>query len=261
MAKKQARRALRDKLRSGQAVVGVIMKIPSPDMAELLGYSGLDLLVADAEHGPIAPETCQQLVRAVAASDSEMELLVRVPSLDPTVILRYVDTGIGGVQLPHVWNGRQAEDAIGAVFHPPLGARGLAGGRWADYGFREPLLERIHQSAESLVIVAQLEDKALLNHIPEVIGIARIDVFYIGPVDLAASMGHTGNSDHPEVQAAVKRLFDEATAAGLTVGTIAKNADDCAQKLAAGYRFVLVNAENAFLEGPRRLAELRRAQP
>jgi 2-keto-3-deoxy-L-rhamnonate aldolase RhmA len=74
-------------------------------------------------------------------------------------------------------------------------------------------------------------------------------------------MGHTGNSDHPEVLAAVKRLFSEARAAGRTVGTIAKNADDCAQKLADGYRFVLVNAENAFLEGPRRLAAASQARP
>jgi len=63
------------------------------------------------------------------------------------------------------------------------------------------------------------------------------------------------------VQAAVKRLLDEARAAGRTVGTIAKNADDCAQKLADGFRFVLVNAENAFLEGPRRLAAVRQARP
>ena len=109
--------------------------------------------------------------------------------------------------------------------------------------------------------MAQLEDKAVLDHIPEVIDIARIDVFYIGPVDLAASMGQTGNTDHPEVQAAVKRLLDELNSAGRTVGTIARSTDDCAQKLADGYRFVLMNAENTFLEGPRRLAAVTKARP
>jgi len=259
MAEKPARRSLREKLKSGRPVAGVIMKIPSPDMAELLAYSGLDLLVADAEHGPITPETCQQLVRALRAGHGDTDLIVRVPSLDPSVILRYIDTGIDGVQLPHVWNGSQAQAAIDSLFHPPLGTRGLAGGRWADYGFREPLLERIGRAVESMVVVAQMEDKELLNHIPEVIRIPRIDVFYIGPVDLAASMGHTGNSDHADVGAAVKRLFEEFSATGRTVGTIARSVEDCAQKLADGYRFVLVNAESAFLEGPRRLAAVVRA--
>jgi 4-hydroxy-2-oxoheptanedioate aldolase len=129
----EAGSALKGALARGETCIGSFLKIPSPDLVEVLGGAGLAFVVADAEHGSIGPEMCQQMVRAADAA--RLPLLVRIgESSSAGTVCRFLDTGVSGVMLPRISAAEHARSQVASLFHPPFGSRGLAGGRWAGYG-------------------------------------------------------------------------------------------------------------------------------
>jgi 2-keto-3-deoxy-L-rhamnonate aldolase RhmA len=235
-------RRLKQALMSGERCAGAILKIPSPDMVEVLGGTGLDFVIADAEHGPITPETCQQMVRAGDAVG--IPVLVRIGETSvPGTVTRFLDTGVAGVQLPHVNSAEVAKASVELLFHPSGGSRGLAGGRWARYGTVAPLPELVGKLPTSLVLVAQIEDELAVGNLDELLLLEEPDAFFIGPTDLAASMGYKGDRRNPSVVSAVDETLARIMEAGRPAGILASDPEEAERYAAAGVRYFVFNGE------------------
>jgi 2-keto-3-deoxy-L-rhamnonate aldolase RhmA len=235
--------ALKAALAAGETCAGAFLKIPSPDMVELLAGAGMRFVVADAEHGPIGPETCLQMVRAADASG--IPLLVRIgESSSAATVCRFLDTGVAGVTLPRVSTPEIARTQIEALLHPPHGLRGLAGGRWARYGSAAPLSRLVDELPSSLVVVVQVEDLDAIERLDELLELEQPDVFFVGPTDLSASMGLRGDKGDERVVELVADTLKRIVGAGRTAGILASSPAEAAAYAELGARYLVFNGES-----------------
>lgn len=242
-------RRLKAGLRGDRPWFGAFVKIPSPDFVEVVAGAGVHFVVIDAEHGPIDPIACQEMVRAAACHD--VPAIVRVGETEPPhALCRFLDTGVAGIKLPHVTEARLVARRLESAFHPPFGTRGLAGGRWAHYGSSTSSLpDLVKGLPESLVTVAQIETPDAIDNLDELLALPGLDVFMLGPTDLAASMGFYGDKSHPDVIAAVARATSRIVAAGKCAGLIASGPDEVRECARAGARYIVVNGETIVQNG------------
>jgi len=209
---------MKDKIRAREPAFGVSMMIPSPQMVEMVGRLGFDWVLIDCEHGTISLETVELMVMAAEASG--LTPIARPWRNSEDAILRLMDRGVMGVQVPHVNTAADAQRAVEAVKYHPLGARGLAAGtRPAGYGLDvSPAAYAEWANRETLVCV-QLEEAEALRNIYEILKVEGVDVFFVGPSDLSQSMGYPGQTTHPEVRAAIDGAFAAIVAAGKAPGS------------------------------------------
>ena len=235
-------RRLKEKLAGGGTCAGAFLKIPSPDMVEVFAGTDLDFVIADAEHGPISPESCQAMVRAGDAAG--LPVLARIGEANVAgTVTRFLDTGIGGVHLPRIDSVVDALAQFELLFHPPHGIRGLAGGRWARYGKVAPLPQLLDSLPASLVVVVQIESRTALDNLDQLLSLPVPDVYFIGPTDLAASLGFRGDKDDVRVVDEVDGAIASITAAGRTAGVIAGSAAEVERYCRAGVRYFVFNGE------------------
>jgi 4-hydroxy-2-oxoheptanedioate aldolase len=242
-------RRLKSGLAGDRPLFGAFVKVPSPDFVELLAGSGVHFVVIDAEHGPIDPIVCQEMVRAAACHD--VPAIVRLGETElPHSICRFLDTGVAGVKLAHVTEASLIRQRLAPAFHPPFGTRGLAGGRWTGYGASgTPLPTLVKELPETLVTIAQIETPDAIDNLGELLALPELDVFMIGPTDLAAAMGHYGDKSHPDVVAAVARATSEIVAAGKCAGLIASGPQEVRDCVQSGARYIVVNGETLVQSG------------
>ena len=205
-------------LRAGRAAIGLSVMIPSPQIVEMAGRLGFDWVLIDCEHGTITRETAELM--AMAAQAAGTTPIARPAANTPEAILQVLEAGALGVQVPHVGTAAEARAAVAAVKYHPLGFRGLAAGtRPAGYGFGETAEEYVAASNRETLVCVQIEDTRGLANLPEILAVPEIDVFFVGPSDLAQAMGYPGRSDVPEVRAAIDGAFRTILAAGKTAGS------------------------------------------
>ena len=192
---------LKQRLGTGDRIVGTFVKTPSSIIVEVLGRTGLDCLCVDAEHAPfdrIAIDGC-----AMAARAAGMPLLVRVPSATPEHILNALDCGATGVVAPHVRSAEEAESFARACRFGH-GGRGYAGSpRAAGYTTRQ-MAVHLERSAAEVVAIAQIEDPEAIEHIDAIAAVAGIDALFVGRVDLTVAYGAVSQDD-PRVIAYLQR--------------------------------------------------------
>ena len=186
---------IKEKLRAGEAVVGTFCNLPSPAAAELLGVAGFDYIIIDAEHSPVDLDTCEHMVRACDASG--MAAMVRVALNLPQNILRYLDTGVVGVQIPMVNSKEEAEMVVAATKYPPLGRRGLAANRATKYGTNIDLAEYVREANQETLVCVQVETTEALARTEEIASVDLVDLVFLGPTDLSSAMGYPGQPTHP----------------------------------------------------------------
>jgi 4-hydroxy-2-oxoheptanedioate aldolase len=237
------------KLQAGESAFGCFVRHSDPGFMEMLGYLGWDFIVFDGEHAPNDPRDVENLARALSAFD--VTPIARVPTNQQPIILRYLDTGVGGVVVPWVNTPDEAEAVVQAVKYYPRGKRGLAGVRAADFGLREPLGQYIARAnAESLVIV-QCESLTAVDHAATIAGIDGVDVVFVGPNDLSQSMGLPGQTTHPDVIAAIQRVIDAVTPTGKAVGILARDLEMAKFWHERGVRLVATNIDSIIAGGVR----------
>ena len=227
------------KLKAGETVIGTYVRHPDTGIAEILCYLGFDFLLFDGEHAPIGEKELENLARVCELTG--VTSIARVPSNRPWMIGRHLDTGIQGIQVPMVNSAAEAETAVRAAKYAPLGTRGLAGARAANYGQLLPFSYPAHitkSNAESLVIL-QVETPASIDALPEIVKIPEIDVIFIGPTDLSLSLGHPGDFKHPEVQAAFARIIGIVEGSGKALGVLAANTEASLEWKARGARYIM----------------------
>ncbi|MBN1642766.1 MAG: 2-dehydro-3-deoxyglucarate aldolase [Anaerolineae bacterium] len=209
---------MKAKIRAGEPALGVSVMIPSPQVVEMVGRLGFDWVMIDCEHGTITPETVELMV--MAAESCGVTPIARPWRNSEDAILRVMDRGAMGVQVPHVNTAADARRAVSAVKYHPLGSRGLAAGtRPAHYGLGVTASEYVEWVNRETLVCVQLEEEEALHNIDEILAVEGVDVFFVGPSDLSQSMGYPGQTSAPPVQEAMRGAFAAIVAAGKAPGS------------------------------------------
>jgi len=204
-------------IKAGKPTYGVSVQFPSAEIVEMIGELGFDWVMLDAEHGSITPDNIGPMI--MAAEIRGITPIVRPEKNDPAIINKYLDRGAMGVQVPHVNTGSEARAVVEACLYHPKGTRGLGGARMADFGWGTPTSEYVVDANREMLVCVQIEDVAAVDNLDEILAVPDVDVFFIGPTDLAQSLGHPGDNGHPDVQKVIKDVFDRIHAAGQASGT------------------------------------------
>jgi 4-hydroxy-2-oxoheptanedioate aldolase len=234
---------LKRKLRAGQACFGAWMLSTSADMAEILGYAGMDFLILDHEHGQGSINDAIGQLRAIKGTDCVG--LLRAPSNDYVYIKRALDAGVGGIMVPNVSSAEEARHVVSACRYAPSGIRGAFGGmRAMKYGFDPGYYET---SFENLLVVVQVENARAIDAIPNIAAVEGIDVIFIGPRDLSATLGKLNQFDDSVVRGQIDRAADAILKSGKLLGSTAISGKAAKEMVARGYRFIVPGSDAGLL--------------
>ena len=241
----------RERLSAGHPVFGLIVNFNSPWFVDAAGLMGFDFAMLDAEHGPLSPESAEAMMRAAEAAG--ISPIVRVPANLPHEILRYLDIGAVGVQVPHLETAAETRAAADAVRYPPDGHRGLAAiTRAASYGMSVPTKSYMEIANREVVFLAMVETAKAVENIDAIASTPGVDAIIIGPGDLSASLGHGGDRSAPAVKQAITHVIARARAHGKWVSLPAGDAGQAKECLQLGAQIVQVPAINFMVHFGRR---------
>ena len=230
-------------LARGERQIGIWSTLCSPIVTEILGSSGVDWVLIDTEHTPNEPAAVMAQLQAMAAGTASP--IVRPAWNDAVLIKRLMDVGANTLLIPFVQNEAEALQAVAACKYPPVGIRGIsASARASAYGRMTDYLQRAND--ETCVLV-QAETDIALGAINRIAAVPGVDGVFVGPSDLAASMGHLGDPGHPEVQLAIRSAGQRLTALGKPAGILAGRQEEAWRYLDWGYSFVAVGSDTRFL--------------
>lgn len=230
--------------RADRALAGIWVCSGSALVAEICAGAGLDWTLIDMEHSPNSLESVTAQLQAIAAYPTTA--MVRVPINDWVIIKQVLDTGAQNILVPMVSSAGEARAAVEAMHYPPRGRRGVGSAlaRSARWNRVEGYLQ---DAAEHVSLFVQIETAEAVANAAEIAAVDGVDGLFVGPSDLAASMGLLGQQSHPEVVAAVHNTFEVAQAAGKPVGVNAFDPEVAQGYIDAGAAFVLVGADVALL--------------
>ena len=230
---------------SGAVCLGTWLFLPSPDVVEIIGLAGLDFVVIDMEHSPITFNDLSSMI--VAAESNGVTPYVRVSELSASDILRTLDSGAYGIQVPHVEDRHDAQRIIQYSKYFPLGERGMApstrGGRYTLNTNKESLT----RANDETLVVLTLESEKSLDNIHELIEIEGADVIYIGPYDLSQAMGLPGEVDHPKVLKQMDRIFALVNQSGKLSGSFANTPKRAGRMKDMGVNFLTCETDGTLL--------------
>jgi 4-hydroxy-2-oxoheptanedioate aldolase len=187
--------------------------IADPQIVEIIGHAGFDAAFIDMEHTSFDLRDVQLMV--MAAERVGITPIVRTPGFDPAFILRLLDMGVQGIQVPHISDARAARAAVDAVRYAPLGDRGMAGAsRASDYG-KIPVKDHMEQSNREITLAVMIEDLAALAEIDAIASTEGIDIVAVGPSDMSRALGVGGTSDHPKLVETIHRVADAVRKGGV----------------------------------------------
>ena len=230
-------------LAEGRSQIGLWCSLPDSYVVEGLVGAGFDWLLIDTEHSPADPVTIMPMLQAAVGRGTSV--IVRPAANDPVLIKRMLDVGAQSLLIPFVQSVEEAEAAVAAMRYPPEGIRGVAGltratgfGRIKDY----------HKIAHrELCCLVQVETQQSLDAIEGIAALDGIDGIFIGPADLAASLGHPGDFMHEEVQSAIADAVKRIRAAGKPAGILANNEAFARHALDLGTQFTAVGSDMGLL--------------
>ena len=216
----------------------------SPLIAELCAGSGLDWVLIDAEHSPNGLESI--LAQLQAVHGYPVHAMVRPPVNDTVLIKQYLDLGVQNLLIPMVHTVADAEAAVAATRYPPEGVRGV-GSALARAARWNRVPDYLTRAGETLSLTVQIESVAAVDAVEAILAVDGVDAIFVGPADLAASMGVLGQQDHPRVRAAVEHCLSAAQTMRKPAGVNAFNPATAHHYLASGASFILVGADVALL--------------
>lgn len=226
-------------LRAGKKLIGCWTSLANPISTEVLGLAGFDWLLLDGEHAPNDVGTF--VPQLMALKDSRSAPVVRPPWNDAVMIKRLLDAGFYNFLIPFVESADEARAAVAATRYPPAGIRGVAvSQRQNRYGTVPDFLAQIN---DNICVLVQIESGPGLAAIDAIAEVDGVDGIFVGPSDLAAALGHLGNPGHPDVQKAIRHLFDRAKANGKASGTLTPVESDARRYLEWGATFVAVGSD------------------
>jgi 2-keto-3-deoxy-L-rhamnonate aldolase RhmA len=223
--------------------IGTWIMSASPIVAEAVGHAGFDWGVIDMEHTPLDMMDVVHLLQAVG--NTKMVPVVRVPWNDPVTVKRVLDAGAHTVLFPFVQDVDEARRAVASTRYPPAGNRGMAGmSRASKYG---TIANYIKTADDNIGVIVQIETAAAVASLEAIAAVPGVDALFIGPADLSASMGHPGQSMHPEVLDLMAQAAQRCMAIGKPIGTLGGTPEAVAQYRAAGFDYVAMTSDLGLL--------------
>ena len=234
---------LKRALRDGQAQIGLWSTLTSPVATEVVAGSGFDWVLLDTEH---APNDVTSVLRQLQAMQGSAASAVVRPYWNDTVLFkRLLDIGVQSLLVPFVQTADEARQAVAATRYPPEGIRGVATtiranryGRAKDY---------LHRAQDEICVIVQVETPQAIANVEAIAAVDGVDGLFIGPSDLAASMGHLGDNGHPDVRGEIECAIRQIRATGKCAGILAPVEADARHWLELGCLFVGVGNDTGIL--------------
>ncbi|MFN8590126.1 MAG: aldolase/citrate lyase family protein [Thermomicrobiales bacterium] len=239
---------VRRRLQAGEPSIGTWLSLPSPEAAEYVSRVGFDWLVIDSEHNPIDIRTLAQMFAAMAASDTAP--MVRIPWNDGENFKRVLDAGAWGMVVPMVNSREEAERAVEASRYYPAGNRSVGGGRFP-MSFGAGAEEYFRHANDEILVVLQIEHIRGVENADAILSVPGVDACFIGPNDLAASMGlGIGvplESEIGPLNEAIAEIRNACVRNGVAPGIHCSGAEGVNQRIAEGFQFCAMASELRYL--------------
>ena len=230
---------------AGKQLIGCWCSLASPITTEIIGLAGFDWLLLDGEHSP--NDVLSFIPQLMALKDSVSAPVVRPQWNDTVEIKRLLDAGFYNFLIPFVQSAEEAQRAVAATRYPPAGVRGVSIAQRSNrYNTVKDYLKIIN---DNITVMVQIENRAGVEAIDSICAVSGVDGLFIGPSDLAAAYGHLGNPSHPEIQDAMRTVFDRARAQGKPVGILAPAEADARRYIEMGATFVAVGSDLGVFRG------------
>ena len=231
--------------REGKAAVGTWLVLGSPITAEIIANMGFDWVVVDTEHGSIDIGTTQSIIQAALYTGAVP--MVRVPWNDPMPIKRALDAGAYGLVIPMVNSREEAVRAVQATRYPPLGVRSFGGPRTRLYGG----IDYFEHANEEIALIVQIEHIDAVNRADEILSVEGVDGFFIGPSDLAISLGLKPGLDQTDARHvdAVSKVLAVGKKHGVPGGIHVGSAEAVNERIAQGFQFIALSSDEGFVRG------------
>jgi 2-keto-3-deoxy-L-rhamnonate aldolase RhmA len=236
---------------------GTFLKLPRPEVIDVLSLAGFDFVICDMEHAQISELEAREVIRAGAGAG--LPVVVRLPDPLPGSVNRLLEAGATGIQMPRVRSCKDGLALYSMTHFPPAGTRSVGTANLsASYGLM-PLPEYLADSDRRTLVIGQFETRQLDDPVDLVM--QRLDVAFVGPVDLSVDFGVPGQLGHPSVSAYVRELEAAAARTDTILGAFVGTAEQAGQLVAKGYRYLAVSGDVTLLNnGARALtAALREA--
>jgi len=244
---------LKENLRKGKKQYGIWNGLVDSYAAEICAGAGFDWICIDGEHAPF--ELCTILHNMQAIQSHEVSAMVRIPSVDTALIKQLLDMGAQTILVPMIESADQAALVASAMVYPPEGMRGV-GTALARAAQWSRVKDYYVAANEQMCCIGQIESVKGVDALDEILKVEGLDVCFIGPADLAATMGYLGQSGHPEVVSLVKDCIAKIRKAGKVAGFLTASKKLIAEYSEAGALMIGVGLDTLMLaEATRNLAE------
>jgi 4-hydroxy-2-oxoheptanedioate aldolase len=235
--------AFKRALKASKPQIGLWSSLSSSYSVEVIAGAGFDWILLDCEHSPNDLENLLTQLQAAASYPSHP--VVRVPWNDMVNIKRVLDIGAQSLLIPYVSTAAEAKAAVAHTRYPPAGVRGVAGTtRATRFGRVKDYAKRAH---EEICVLVQVETQAAIDNIEAICAVDGVDGVFIGPADLHASLGYTGEIANPKVKPMIDEAIRRIRKAGKAPGILTPNEADAKHWLGCGGLFVAVGADVGIL--------------
>lgn len=231
-------------LKDGKKVLGAWLQMASPYAAEIFAKAQVDVLMVDMEHGPNDILSLIEQFRAMGRFSAVP--FVRAPWNDMVTIKRILDAGAYGVLVPYVNTAEEARAAVSYCKYPTEGVRGVAPSPRAP-GFGMNSANYMRHANDEVLVMTAVETLEAVDNIGALLEVEGLDGIFIGPMDLATSMGHFCDPSHPDVQAAIRRVEEAVIGSGKFLASVSGGMEEAKKKYDRGYGLVIPFADGGTL--------------
>ncbi len=234
----------KSRLAKRERLIGTLLTLPSPEIAEICADAGFDWLFVDMEHGLLDIKDVQRIIQTV---ERRCACLVRVPENEEMWVKKTLDTGAAGIIMPHINTPEEAELNISRGKYPPLGCRSVGIARAQRYG--SYVLESIGMANKQVVFVVQAEHIEAVRNIEAILKVGGLDAVFVGPYDLSASMGKPGKLEDNDVKEAIRTVRDACARRKIPSGIFAGTPEAGQQALSEGHSLVCCGMDTTLFRG------------
>jgi 2-keto-3-deoxy-L-rhamnonate aldolase RhmA len=234
--------SLKTRLKARESLIGPLVTIASPDVAEIMSLVGFDYLWIETEHAPADFVQAQMMIQAVGG---RCPCLVRIPANDEVWIKKALDIGCNGIVVPQIRSAEEVKAVVEWCLYPPAGKRSVGISRAHNYGMS--FQDYVQTANDELAIVVQVENAEAVQDIKAITQVPGVNAVFIGPFDLSGSLGVLGQITHSDVQEATKTVKRHCEKADVPLGIFAVDAPSAQHAIRDGFSLIALSMDSVFL--------------